>query len=122
MIRGYFFERGGVKRPFVNAVLDFPSLARSLHVRMLVDTGADRTILAPLDTRRLGIDLTRMPQGQPSTGVGGRGETRTGEVILTLDSSSINLTLTILDPPSNASLLPIPSLLGRDVLSRFALF
>lgn len=122
MIRGHFFTRGGIWRPFVNAVFDFPSLGRSLDVRLLVDTGADRTILAPLDARRLGIDPRRLPLGQPSTGVGGRGTTRTIDAVLSLDSFSTPLSLTVLEPPAGTTqILPIPSLLGRDIIARFAL-
>jgi hypothetical protein len=40
---------------------------------------------------------------------------------LTLESLSMSLSLTILEPPSDP-LPTIPSLLGRDILSRFALF
>ena len=126
MIRGYFSTQGTRRRPFIDAILQFPTLnGRSLDVKLLVDTGADRTILSPLDARRLAhrfaLDLTTLPQGVPSTGVGGRSDTRTLETMLILDTFSLPILLTILDPPPGP--LPrIPSLLGRDVLSHFALF
>ncbi|MBI2323142.1 MAG: hypothetical protein HYU88_13865 [Chloroflexi bacterium] len=91
----------------------------------MVDTSADRTVLAPLDAarvqRELGMDLTTLPEGQPSIGVGGQMNTRTLEAILTLDTFSAPLTLTILQPVPGPT-LPIPSLLGRDILAYFALF
>ena len=110
--------------PFVDASFEFPLLrAGSFEVPLLVDTGADRTILAPLDAMRLagevGVDIATLPQGVRSTGVGGQTDTRTVEAIVTLDLFSTPLTLTILDPLSHTQ--HIPSLLGRDVLSRFAL-
>ena len=126
MIRGYFSTQGTRRRPFIDAILQFPTLnGRSLDVKLLVDTGADRTVLSPLDARRLAhrfaLDLTTLPQGVPSTGVGGRSDTRTLETMLILDTFSLPILLTILDPPPGP--LPrIPSLLGRDVLSHFALF
>jgi len=126
MIRGYFSTQGTRRRPFIDAILQFPTLNdRSLDVKLLVDTSADRTILSPLDARRLArrfaLDLTTLPQGVPSTGVGGRSDTRTLETVLILDPFSLPIVLTILDPPPGP--LPrIPSLLGRDVLSHFALF
>lgn len=126
MIRGYFAVRGTTRRPVVDAVFHFPGISRhTFEVRFLVDTGADRTVIAPLDAKRLerelGLDFTTLPKGQPSTGVGGQMETRTLEAVLTLDSFSRPLTLTILEPPPGL-MLPIPSLLGREILSHFALF
>jgi Aspartyl protease len=127
MIRGYFHARGLRRRPFVNAILSIPSFAqKTLDIRLLIDTGADRTVLAPNDAERLaqqfGIDLAKLPNGMPSTGVGGRTETRTIEVVLSLDTFvTTPFALTILEPPRGIS-LPIPSLLGRDILSSFALF
>ncbi len=117
------YGRGGKGRPFVRGTLEFPAFVRDLEVALLVDTGADRTILGPLDTRRLGIDLSTLPAGRPSTGVGGQSQTRTTGAILKLESFSTALELTILDsPPGSQPSLAIPSLLGRDILSRFALF
>ena len=47
MIRGYFSTQGSRRRPFIDAILQFPILNdRSLDVKLLVDTGADRTILS----------------------------------------------------------------------------
>lgn len=124
MIRGYFSTTGSRRRPFIHSLFEFPTLAnRSLDVELLVDTGADRTSLAPLDARRLaarlGVDISALPQGDPSTGVGGPMETRTIEAVLTLDRFSTPITLTILEPRD--PFLPIPSLLGRDILFRFML-
>jgi len=59
--------------------------------------------------------------GVPSRGVGGQWSTRTIEAVLILDSMAMPLSLTILEPPPGPLSL-IPSLLGRDILSRFALF
>jgi hypothetical protein len=95
-------------------------------VPLLIDTGADRTILAPNDASQLvaqlGVRLADLPEGPPSTGVGGRMATRRIEAMLILGGFiTAQLALTILEPPRGES-LPIPSLLGRDILSSFALF
>lgn len=126
MIRGYFATIRTRRRPVVDAVFRFPMFDdRSLQTRLLVDTGADRTVLAPVDAtrleRELGIGLAALAAGVPSRGVGGQWSTRTMETVLTLDRIAMPLSLTILEPPPGP-LPPIPSLLGRDILSRFALF
>jgi hypothetical protein len=126
MIRGYFSTRGGRRRPFIDAILQFPTLNHgTLDVKLLVDTGADRTLLSPLDARRLArsfeLDLTTLPKGTPSTGVGGQSGTRTIEVVVMLDAFARPTLLTILEP-APGPLPTIPSLLGRDILSYFALF
>ncbi|MSQ14646.1 MAG: hypothetical protein EXR50_02115 [Dehalococcoidia bacterium] len=97
-----------------------------MEAARLIDTGADSTILAPRDDTRLaqrfGISLNTLPGGNPTTGVGGQTRTRVIEAIITLNTFTIPLTLTILVPPPGAPLPPIPSLLVRDILSHFALF
>jgi len=117
MIRGYL-TIGTTRRPFVSARLQFPNLGNQLHpVELLVDTGADRTLLSLLDALRLGINMDILESGLPSIGVGGQAATRTIEAVLTIDSFSTPLTLAIVETSR-----PIPSLLGRDVISLFALF
>jgi predicted aspartyl protease len=117
MIRGYF-STGVTRRPFVSAHFQFSTLGNQLHpVELLVDTGADRTLLSPVDARRLGINLAALESGLPSIGVGGQAQTRAIEAVLTLDTFSTPLTLIVIETAR-----PIPSLLGRDIISRFALF
>ncbi len=116
MIRGYFITRGVHRRPFVKAILQFPSLEdRTLDVEFLVDTGADRTTLVSVDALRLSrqfrLTLTTLPPGAPSTGVGGRATTRTLEAIVLLDTFAFSgVSLTLLEPPRGPT-PPIPSLL-----------
>lgn len=125
MIRGAFREEAGRRRPFVIAFLDIPSLQCSGDVAFLVDTGADATLLAPRDAARLGINPGLLPQGTPSTGVGGTTRTVYAEASITLGSLTYSLPLRILAPRTRGqrrSLRFIPSLLGRDILSHFTLF
>lgn len=128
MIRGYFLAGVSRRRPTIDAAFQFPTWSdRTFAVRLLVDTGADRTIIAPPDVVRLqaelDLDLRALPPGPPSIGVGGQTGTRTMQAVLTLGMFSIPLALPLLEPPpERRPVLPIPSLLGRDILSRFALY
>ena len=116
MIRGYFVYPSS--RPFIDGGFRFPALNNlSVGVRLLVDTGADRTILSPQDTERFGIDITALPLSAPGLGVGAHVPTRVIEAVLTIGNFSTTLALPVPETPH-----PIPSLLGRDVLSHFALF
>ena len=77
MIIGYFSIERGRLRPFIDAVFQFPTLnSQRLQVPLLVDTGADRTILSPSDalrlSRRSATNLSELPQSAPSIGVGGQ--------------------------------------------------
>jgi predicted aspartyl protease len=123
MIRGRF--EGLRRRPFVTAHLSIPSQNISGQVSFLVDTGADSIVLAPADALFLGIDTAALQQGAPSIGVGGPTTTVNTAAILTLNNRVFNILLRILAPRSRQqqqALRTIPSLLGRDILSHFALF
>ena len=127
MIHGYYRTFDSVRRPYVDAVLDLPSLGVSgLELRFLVDTGADRVLLSPVAAIRLAdrfrVDLKALPQAT-SQGVGGRANARTVEAVLTMETSSTRLEIAILEPPPRPQQPPpIPSLLGRSIISQFALF
>ena len=122
MIRGYFEQAPGQPRPFVSGLLNVPAAGRQpVQIDFLVDTGADRTALAPFDIARLHLDWSRVEPGTTGIGIGGVAETQTTRATLTLDDLAIDLQLTILSTPPGTRPLPLPSLLGRDVLHRFCL-
>jgi hypothetical protein len=123
MIRGRF--EGLRRRPFVTAHLALPSQQIAGEVSFLVDTGADSIVLAPTDALFLGIDTTVLEPGAPTTGVGGRTPTVQADALITLNNRAFKVLLRILAPQSRKqqqALSTIPSLLGRDLLARFALF
>ena len=126
MIRGRLIGAANQQRPFVDAILQFSPGGPSIRLPMLVDTGADRTVIAPNDARRitsiLGIGISSLQRGSPSTGVGGQVATRVANVVLRLDTFSTSMTITILEPPQTGRVPAIPSLLGRDIISQFGLF
>lgn len=125
MIRGRLSGYPGRRRPFVEAQITIPSLSISGKIELLLDTGADSTLLGPMAALRLGIDVASLPRDIPTIGVGGTTPTVWVEATLTMDSHTLPIRLRILAPQigqQQRALGAIPSLLGRDVLSRFALF
>lgn len=125
MIHGYFGGPQGRRRPFVIADVAIPAIGIAGTVHFLVDTGADSTLLAPRDAIQLRIDLARLPPDDPTMGVGGRTSTVSTDATITFDNYSFTIRLRILAPVSRVQqqdLQFIPSLLGRDILSHFALF
>jgi predicted aspartyl protease len=125
MIRGYLLAMGRIRRPFVVGRIAIPSQDIADDVNLLIDTGADGTLLSPSDATRLRINLAQLSPGPPSTGVGGRVPTVYADATLTLDNFIYQLAIRILAPRSPAqqqALARIPSLLGRDILAHFALF
>jgi hypothetical protein len=124
MIRGVLRRDGARRRPFVSALLTIPSLHLSASTAFLVDTGADSTLLAPRDAALMGLDVGLLAAGPPSTGVGGAVPTAQVGATLGFESHRYNLTLRVLAPETRmqrSALARIPSLLGRDILARFAL-
>lgn len=125
MIRGYIRADGTRRRPFVKARLTIPSQHIAGDVHFLVDTGADTMLLAPNDALFLRVNLGQLSPGPPTTGVGGMTPTVLADATLTVGPHTFNLMLRILAPATAAqrtALARIPSLLGRDILSHFALF
>jgi hypothetical protein len=125
MIRGVFRPEGSRRRPYVSAFLEIPSLSIAADVAFLVDTGADSTVLAPRDIVKLQIDPSPLQAGPRSAGVGGSTPTAQAPAVLTLGYLRHVFTLRLLVPTDRAqqrALGRIPSLLGRDILSFFALF
>ncbi len=119
MIRGYFSTVGAVRRPFLYCSLEFPEHPNvgASGVELLVDTGADRTILSPIDAEGMGLDASTLDVGRRSSGIGGEVSTRVVESMLTVQGYSTPITLHIPEVRQ-----PIPSLLGRDFMAKFALF
>ena len=128
MLTGYFQLREDIPnpRPYLTGSVDIPAVGLvEMPVEFLIDTGADRSIIGSFDASRMvrdfGVDLTTLQEGPRGRGVGGTVPTKTAEVALAFGDFSKNMRIEILEPPPDAQ-FAIPSLLGRDVLSQFALF
>lgn len=126
MIPGYFRDQDSILRPFVNLTLEFPiANNQSLEISFLIDTGADCTLISPVDGVRLrgelGVDILDLPFGSPIVGVGGQTETRMIDATLDIGAQTISTTLSLVEPPPG-QFPTMPSLLGRDIIYQLALF
>ena len=119
MLRGYFRELGGRVSPYLACSFEFPDIPHigTRTIELLVDTGADRTTLSRPKAESIGLDLTTLPDGGTSTGVGGISAIRQVRVSLSVQDFSTEFWLCVLELRQ-----PAPSVLGRDFIANFALF
>ena len=128
-------------RPVVTATLSFPALGvHDLQVEMLLDTGADATILSPRDSKKIadlvdpqpGVDpppdwdqwRENLDSGSVLAGVGGGIPTRKLRGVLSFGRGyRRNIVFQVIDPRPHQldEAEALPSMLGRDVLRDFAL-
>lgn len=127
MIRGYFLPTSReAPPPYVIGLIDIPEVGVvGMEVRFLIDTGSDRTLIGDIDSDRMAryysVNAGNLDEGVPSQGIGGIVSTREAQATLQLEDFSTSLKIDILQPiPGQQP--TVPSLLGRDVLSHFALF
>ena len=59
MFSGRYGNTSG--RPYLEARVILPNLKIGGDVSFIVDTGADRTVLMPIDVKRMGIDYKKLP-------------------------------------------------------------
>lgn len=120
MLRGRFGDTTG--RPYLEGRLFLPRLKLQAQVSFLLDTGADHTILMPLDGTKMLLPYGRLGRPRPMTGVGGAVETFGEKATVTFrghDNTLYNYEIQIgmLRPaPANMTL---PSLLGRDIIDNW---
>ena len=69
MLHGRFGNTTG--RPYIEARLAIPRLQVAGDISFIVDTGADKTVLMPLDASRLGVDYQKLDASVDSVGIGG---------------------------------------------------
>ncbi len=72
MLRGRFGDTSG--RPYMEGHVLFPRLGWSGNVSFIFDTGADTSLLMPLDAQRMGIDYGLFEDQESTLGVGGASE------------------------------------------------
>ena len=120
MIVGRFGDTS--RRPYINGYVVIPSLGARSNVSFIVDTGADRCVLMPMDGALFGIDYSRLTNTSLSLGIGGLSKDYVEPAVIafvednkTLHAFSIDL---ILSSPS-PDIMTVPSLLGRNILDRW---
>ena len=112
-------------QPYVSAVVAIPRLGVLGTVRFLVDTGAAVTCLHPKDSIPLRLPFGRLQRREYIIGVGGRSERFPERATLTfLDSDApvtyrYDLDVRVGKPEQVGG--GLPSVLGQDVLGRWAM-
>ena len=98
-----------------------PRLGWSGKVSFIFDTGADTSLLMPLDAQRMGIDYGLFENEVSTLGIGGASETFTESAYLAFAGDEAlygyEIELHICKPAGE--LMTIPSLLGRDIIDRW---
>ena len=117
MLTGWFDEG----RPYIEARLDLPRLGHTTRLTLLVDTGADGSVLMPRDGRMMGVDYSALRNPVPLHGVGGSTMACYEHANLWFQDGQkgfgYDVALAIVLPFEEDE--AIGSLLGRDVLDRW---
>jgi len=119
MLRGRFGI--ATTAPYLEAYVTFPRLELRGFVSLLVDTGADSTVLMPVDGMKLSIDYKVLTNPTMSQGIGGVARSFSEKAVLAFSDNryvySYLLDIQLLAPARQNHRLP--SLLGRDVLNQW---
>ena len=116
LIHGRFGDSTG--RPYIEGRLVLPRLRFEMDLSLLVDTGADATVLMPDDGIRAGLDYGQLSGAHSVIGVGNKIESFVEPAILLFSVPGqvlygYDINLSIFPKGHEAT----PSLLGRDVLA-----
>ena len=118
MIQGRFDHQ---RRPYVQGRLLLPRLNIQGDIDFLVDTGADSTIIHPLDGQKLGIPFGELQSEIVSVGIGGSHPyfPEDGLVLFEDDARLRQYRCEVLIGKPSGILNRLPSLLGRSLLNRW---
>lgn len=125
-------RRGQGNLGYVRPVLMCPQLGINSPIRMVVDTGASRTVISERDALRLNIDYSTLTPEPDALGVGGLVKCYSaGQAALTFKVSRNSWHTERLDslhflkcesddPIERLASLRLSSLLGIDILDRYS--
>ena len=125
-LNGFFRNDAG----YINALLSSEETEISETIEFLVDTGASRTTLLDKDAIFLDIEYGKLSKSeQDMSGIGGSVETyEINDSVLIFGEHSIKTpvyvlkhTLGEMNEVEKIRILRFPSILGRDVITRFRL-
>ena len=98
-----------------------PRLEKRGNVSFLFDTGADTSLLMPVDGQRMGFDYTDLGDEEVTLGVGGLSETFIEPAYIAFLGGGLlycfEVDLRICKP--SEELMSVPSLLGRNIIDRW---
>ena len=98
-----------------------PRLGWRGNVSFIFDTGADSSLLMPLDAQRMGIDYAMFETTESTLGIGGVSENFIESAYLAFVGDEAlygyEIELHVCRPAEE--LMTIPSLLGRDIIDRW---
>lgn len=118
MLTGQFGDTTGC--PYLEGQLSLPRFALSAAVSFIIDTGADSSVLMPLDGIRIGLNYADLTNPKQFMGFGGSGVGFVEPAVVAFtDGIAIFLyEISILIVKPKRSLTKIPSVLGRDILNK----
>ena len=120
MIPGYFDAEGC---PRLSAQIVIPNLRIQGKVEFVVDTGASRTCLHPLDASLLGVPFAALEYTKPGGGIGGDALYAECTADVVFRDTSVGWVPyqggLWVGQPTTVQGLRLPSLLGRDILHQW---
>ncbi len=109
-------------RPYIAGRLFLPRLNVAGDISFLLDTGADSSIIMPVDGRRLGIQYDQLQGDRECGGIGGTVHCYVERAVLVFNDPGVELyayDLEIDVMQYDPEMEDVPSLLGRDVIDRW---
>ena len=120
MLVGRFGDTSG--RPYIEGRIFLPRSSAFADVSFIVDTGADRSLLMPIDGTRLALDYSALAGDESCIGVSGISRNFVEPAFVLFAEHSVCLSIYSIDlaiASPSPDIEDIPSLLGRDILDKW---